>query len=166
LVYYDGRRDEKMRKRIELTVNGETYELEVEPRTTLVKVIREEFGLTGTKSGCERGECGSCTVLMDGIPVNSCLILAVEADGSEILTIEGLAQDGRLHVLQRNFVEHGAIQCGFCTPGMIMMAKALLDRNRRPSEEEVRRAIAGNFCRCTGYDKIVESILACAGEYE
>ncbi len=155
-----------MRKRIELTVNGEPYELEVEPRTTLVKVIREEFGLTGTKSGCERGECGSCTVLMDGIPVNSCLILAVEAEGSEILTIEGLAQDGRLHVLQRNFVEHGAIQCGFCTPGMIMMAKALLDRNRRPSEEEVRRAIAGNFCRCTGYDKIVESILASAGEYE
>jgi carbon-monoxide dehydrogenase small subunit len=166
LVYYDGRRDEKMRKRIELTVNGEPYELEVEPRTTLVKVIREEFGLTGTKSGCERGECGSCTVLMDGIPVNSCLILAVEAEGSEILTIEGLAQDGRLHVLQRNFVEHGAIQCGFCTPGMIMMAKALLDRNRRPSEEEVRRAIAGNFCRCTGYDKIVESILASVGEYE
>ena len=155
-----------MRKRIELTVNGEPYELEVEPRTTLVKVIREEFGLTGTKSGCERGECGSCTVLMDGIPVNSCLILAVEAEGSEILTIEGLAQDGRLHVLQRNFVEHGAIQCGFCPPGMIMMAKALLDRNRRPSEEEVRRAIAGNFCRCTGYDKIVESILASAGEYE
>jgi carbon-monoxide dehydrogenase small subunit len=103
---------------------------------------------------------------MDGIPVNSCLILAVEAEGSEILTIEGLAQDGRLHVLQRNFVEHGAIQCGFCTPGMIMMAKALLDRNRRPSEEEVRRGIAGNFCRCTGYDKIVESILASVGEYE
>jgi carbon-monoxide dehydrogenase small subunit len=163
---YNGRRDEKMRKRIELTVNGETYELEVEPRATLVKVIREQCGLTGTKSGCERGECGSCTVLMDGIPVNSCLILAVEAEGSEILTIEGLAQDGTLHVLQRNFVEHGAIQCGFCTPGMIMMAKALLDGNRRPSEEEVRRAIAGNFCRCTGYDKIVESILAAAGEYE
>jgi carbon-monoxide dehydrogenase small subunit len=166
LGYYNGRRDEKMRKRIELTVNGEPYELEVEPRTTLVKVIREQCGLTGTKSGCERGECGSCTVLMDGIPVNSCLVLAVEAEGSEILTIEGLAQDGTLHVLQRNFVEHGAIQCGFCTPGMIMMAKVLLDRNRRPSEEEVRRAIAGNFCRCTGYDKIVESILASAGEYE
>ena len=155
-----------MRKRIKLTVNGETYELEVEPRTTLVKVIREELGLTGTKSGCERGECGSCTVLMDGIPVNSCLVLAVEAEGSKILTIEGLAQDGALHVLQRNFVKLGAIQCGFCTPGMIMTAKALLDRNRRPSEGEVRRAIAGNFCRCTGYDKIVESILASAGESE
>ena len=155
-----------MRKKIELKVNGEAYELEVEPRATLVKVIREELGLTGTKSGCERGECGSCTVLMDGMPVNSCLVLAVEAEGSEICTIEGLARDGELDVLQRNFIERGAIQCGFCTPGMIMTAKALLDRNRRPSEEEVRRAIAGNFCRCTGYDKIVESILASAVEYE
>jgi carbon-monoxide dehydrogenase small subunit len=163
---YQGRKDEKMRKRIELKLNGETYELEVEPRTTLVKVIREELGFTGTKCGCERGECGSCTVLMDGIPVNSCLVLAVEAEGAEILTIEGLAHDGALHVLQRNFVEYGAIQCGFCTPGMIMTAKALLDRNPRPSEDEVRRAIAGNFCRCTGYDKIVESILASVGESE
>jgi carbon-monoxide dehydrogenase small subunit len=155
-----------LKRRIELNVNGEVHEVEVEPRATLVKVLREDLGLTGTKSGCERGECGSCTVLMNRLPVNSCLVLAVEAEGSEILTIEGLAQDGRLHVLQRNFVEHGAIQCGFCTPGMIMTAKALLDSNPRPAEEEVRCTIAGNFCRCTGYDKIVESILASAGKGE
>ena len=138
----------------------------VQPWHTLAWTLREKLGLTGTKIGCDRAECGACTVLMDGIPVNSCLVLAVEAEGSEILTTEGLARDGELDVLQRNFVERGAIQCGFCTPGMIMVAKALLSTNRRPTEEEVRRAIAGNFCRCTGYDKIVESILASAAEYE
>ena len=138
----------------------------VEPNRTLADVLRGQLGLTGTKVGCGDGDCGSCTVIMDGKAVNSCLVLAVEAEGSEILTIEGLAQDGRPHVLQRSFVEHGAIQCGFCTPGMIMTAKALLDSTPRPTEGEVRRAIAGNFCRCTGYDKIVESILASAVEDE
>lgn len=155
-----------MKRRIELRINGEIYELEVEPRSTLLKVIREILGLTGTKCGCERGECGSCTVLMNGLPVNSCLVLAVEAEGSDILTIEGLSKDGTLHILQKNFVEYGAIQCGFCTPGMIMTAKALLDTNHRPTEEEVRQYIAGNFCRCTGYDKIVKSILSSALEYK
>lgn len=155
-----------MKRRIELKVNQEIYELEVEPRSTLVKVIRENLGLTGTKCGCERGECGSCTILLDGLPVNSCLILAVEAEGSEILTIEGLARDERLHVLQKNFVEHGAIQCGFCTPGMIMTAKGLLDMNPRATEEEVRQAIAGNFCRCTGYAQIVKSILLSTVDYK
>lgn len=155
-----------MKRRIELKVNQEIYELEVEPRSTLVKVIRENLGLTGTKCGCERGECGSCTILLDGLPVNSCLILAVEAEGSEILTIEGLARDEKLHVLQKNFVEHGAIQCGFCTPGMIMTAKGLLDMNPRATEEEVRQAIAGNFCRCTGYAQIVKSILLSTVDYK
>ena len=151
-----------MKKRVEIKINGEVHELEVEPRTTLVKVIREILGLTGTKCGCERGECGSCTVLMNGLPVNSCLVLAVEAEGSDILTIEGLSRGDSLHVLQRNFIEGGAIQCGFCTPGMIMTAKALLDTNPRPTEEDVRQGIAGNFCRCTGYEKIVRSILSSA----
>ncbi len=155
-----------MKRRIELKVNQEIYELEVEPRSTLVKVIRENLGLIGTKCGCERGECGSCTILLDGLPVNSCLILAVEAEGSEILTIEGLARDEKLHVLQKNFVEHGAIQCGFCTPGMIMTAKGLLDMNPRATEEEVRQAIAGNFCRCTGYAQIVKSILLSTVDYK
>ena len=151
-----------MKKRVEIKINGEVHELEVEPRTTLVKVIREILGLTGTKCGCERGECGSCTVLMNGLPVNSCLVLAVEAEGADILTIEGLSRGDSLHVLQRNFIEGGAIQCGFCTPGMIMTAKALLDTNPRPTEEDVRQGIAGNFCRCTGYEKIVRGILSSA----
>ena len=154
-----------MKAKIQLRVNGEEYELEVEPRSTLLKVIREDLGLTGTKAGCETGDCGSCTVLMDGLPVNSCLVLAVEADGSDIITIEGLSRDeAELHFLQKNFVQHGAIQCGFCTPGMIMMAKALLDMNPRPTEEEVRAAVAGNYCRCTGYNQIVKAILAASEE--
>lgn len=137
--------------------------MKVAPIRTLLQVIREDLGLTGTKCGCERGECGSCTVLVNGLAINSCLMLAIEAEGKEILTIEGLAKNGQLHPLQEKFIELGAIQCGFCTPGMIMTAKALLDRNPKPTEEEVRREIAGNYCRCTGYDKIVEAILAAAG---
>jgi carbon-monoxide dehydrogenase small subunit len=151
-----------LKKEIQLIVNGKTYEIEIEPTSTLLQVIREDLGLTGTKSGCERGECGACTVLLDGAAVNSCLFPAMEADGKAILTIEGLAFNGRLHALQEKFIELGAIQCGFCTPGMILTAKALLDRNPNPTEAEVRREIAGNFCRCTGYEKIVEAILAAA----
>ena len=139
-------------------VNGQSYRLEVEPRTTLLDVIRYGLGLTGTKAGCEKGECGTCTVIMDNRPVNSCLLLAVEADGAEILTIEGLATGEELHSLQKSFVEMGAIQCGFCTPGMILVAKALLDKNPKPTEREIRQAIEGNLCRCTGYDKIVKAI--------
>jgi carbon-monoxide dehydrogenase small subunit len=145
---------------IQLRVNGELYEVAVHPHWTLLEVLREELDLTGAKKGCDAGDCGGCTVILDGKPVVSCLTLAVEADGRDILTIEGLAQNGQLHPIQNAFVEHGAIQCGFCTPGVIMSAKALLDENPNPTEEEVRRAIAGNLCRCTGYVKIVEAILA------
>jgi carbon-monoxide dehydrogenase small subunit len=147
---------------IQLRVNNVAYEVEVNPARSLLQVIREDLGLTGTKSGCERGECGACTVLVDGLALNSCLLPVMEAEGKQILTIEGLARDGQLHPLQEKFIELGAIQCGFCTPGMILTAKALLDRNPHPTEGEIRREIAGNFCRCTGYDKIVEAILAAA----
>ncbi len=149
-----------MKRLIQLRVNGELYEVAVHPHWTLLEVLREELDLTGAKKGCDAGDCGGCTVILDGKPVVSCLTLAVEADGRDILTIEGLAQNGQLHPIQNAFVEHGAIQCGFCTPGMIMSAKALLDENPNPTEEEVRQAIAGNLCRCTGYVKIVEAILA------
>ncbi len=145
---------------IQLKVNGEDYRLKVDPDRTLLDVIREDMGLKGTKEGCGEGQCGACTVLMDGKTVNSCLILAVEANGKEILTIEGLSSHDGLHPIQSAFVQHGAIQCGFCTPGMVLSAKALLDQNPWPTEGEVRRAIAGNLCRCTGYAKIVEAILS------
>lgn len=148
------------RRLIELKVNGESREVLVEPRTTLLQVLREDLGLTGTKQGCNTGDCGACTVLIDNHPVLSCLTLAIEAQGKEILTIEGLNQQGGLHPLQQSFIDHYAVQCGFCTPGMILSAKALLDRNSHPTEEEVREAISGNLCRCTGYVKIVEAILA------
>jgi aerobic-type carbon monoxide dehydrogenase small subunit (CoxS/CutS family) len=151
-----------LKREIRLIVNGKTYEIEVEPASTLLEVIREYLGLTGTKSGCERGECGACTVLLDGVAVNSCLFPAMEAEDKDILTIEGLAINGQLHVLQEKFIELGAIQCGYCTPGMILTVKALLDRNPNPTEAEVRREIAGNYCRCTGYEKIVEAVLAAA----
>jgi carbon-monoxide dehydrogenase small subunit len=149
-----------MKQHIELRVNGETYEVVVDPRRTLLEVLRDSLGLTGVKKACDRGNCGACTVIIEGKPVVSCLTLAIEAQGNEILTIEGLAKDGILHPLQKAFVEHGAIQCGFCTPGMIMAAKALLDEIPKPSQAEVGRGIAGNLCRCTGYAKIVEAILA------
>ena len=153
-------------KKVEITlrVNGEDYELEIEPHRTLVEVLREQLGFTGTKKSCNEGECGACTVIMDGKPVASCLVLALDARGKEILTIEGLAKGEELHPLQVSFVRHGGIQCGFCTPGMIMSAKALLDKNSRPEAAEVRRAISGNLCRCTGYQQIVDAVLAAAKE--
>ena len=151
-----------MKQLITLKVNGEPYEVAVDTRRTLLEVLRIDIGFTGTKEGCDVGECGSCTVLMDGKPVLACLVLAMDARGKDILTIEGLTANGELHPLQKAFVEYGAVQCGFCTPGMILSAKALLDRTPQPSEEQVKTAIAGNFCRCTGYNKIVEAILAAA----
>ena len=147
-----------MRHRITVTVNGETEFLEVESHQTLLQVLREDLDLTGTKDGCNSGECGACTVLLDGEPVNACLVLAVEADGHEVVTIEGLAQEGALDSLQRAFINRNAVQCGFCTPGMIISARALLDRNPHPTEMEIRQAIAGNLCRCTGYTRIVEAV--------
>ena len=148
-----------MKQPVTLRVNGESYELSIDVRRTLLEVLRDELNLTGTKEGCGTGDCGACTVLVDGVPITSCLTLAIEAQGREITTIEGLAKDGQPHPIQRAFIEHGAIQCGFCTPGMIISAKALLDKNPQPTEAEVREAISGNYCRCTGYTKIVEAIL-------
>lgn len=148
-----------MKKQITLIVNGVKRELLVNPQDLLLNVLREQLGLTGAKYGCGIGECGSCTVLLDGEPILSCLTLAVAVDGSEILTIEGLSgSDGSLHPVQESFLEHGAVQCGFCTPGMILMAKNLLDKNPHPSEEEIREHIRGNLCRCTGYTQIVRAI--------
>lgn len=147
-----------MKHPIQLSVNGTLYELSVEPHELLVDVLRNKLDFTGTKKGCGTGECGVCTVIMDGKSVNSCLVLALEAEGKEILTIEGLGRKDQLHPLQEAFVNRGAIQCGFCTPGMVLSAKALLDENPRPTEEEIKLAIAGNICRCTGYRKIVEAI--------
>lgn len=147
-------------RRTSITVNGQVRCLDVEPNTTLLEFLRERLGLTGAREACDTGGCGACTVLLDGRPVYSCLVLAVDCAGREVLTIEGLAPDGELHPLQQAFVQHGAIQCGFCTPGMVLTAKALLDENPRPTEREVREAIAGNICRCTGYVKIVEAVLA------
>ena len=149
-----------MKKIIELTVNGENYEVAIEPWRTLLEVLRDTLNLTGTKEACGKGDCGACTVLLDGKTVNSCLILAIEAQGKSILTIEGLAHNGQLDPLQQSFINHGAIQCGFCSPGMIMAAKALLDKNPQPSADEVKESISGNLCRCTGYTKIIEAILA------
>jgi len=151
-----------MKQLITLSVNGESYQVAVEPRMTLLDVLRDELGLTGSKKGCDLGNCGSCAVLMDGKPVLSCLILAVEAQDKEILTIEGLAKDGQLHPLQQAFIDYGALQCGFCTPGMLLSAKALLDDNPQPTKEEIKEAISGNLCRCTGYTEIVEAILKVA----
>ena len=152
-----------MKQLIQVTINGETHDLALEPYWSLLDVLRNVAGLTGTKKGCDVGDCGACTVIMDGKAVNSCLVLGVEAGGAIIETIEGLAhrtENGyELHPLQESFLKYGAAQCGFCTPGMIMAAKAMLDENPRPTEAEVRFAIAGNICRCTGFTKIVEAIL-------
>jgi carbon-monoxide dehydrogenase small subunit len=150
-----------MKQLIQTIINGETYKIAVEPHRTLLDVLRNDLLLTGTKRGCDVGDCGACTVIMDGKAVNSCLVLAIEANGSEILTIEGLADlsENRVHPLQESFLRHGATQCGFCTPGMVMAAKSLLDENPHPTEEEARFAIAGNICRCTGFAKIVEAII-------
>ncbi len=143
---------------ITISVNGKECELQVKPWATLLDVIREDLGLTGTKEGCGMGECGACTVIMDGQIVNACLILAVEANGKTITTIEGLSNGEDLHPIQQAFVEIGGLQCGFCTPGMVLSTKALLDRNQDPTDDEIRKGLEGNFCRCTGYTKIIESV--------
>lgn len=145
-----------------MTVNGETVEVAVEPAAMLLDVLRDELGLTGAKEACGRGECGACTVLLDGKAVTSCITPAMKAMNKEVWTIEGLGIPGKLHPIQEAFVEHGAVQCGFCTSGMIMSAKALLDENPEPTETEVRVGLSGNLCRCTGYVKIVEAVLAAA----
>ncbi|MFH1115020.1 MAG: (2Fe-2S)-binding protein [Pseudomonadota bacterium] len=149
-----------MKQDIVLKVNGRTYNLNVETHRTLVEVLRETLGFTGTKKSCNEGECGACTILLDGEPAASCLVLAVAAQGKEITTIEGLAEGTTLHPLQEAFVKHMGIQCGFCTPGMVMAAKAFLDKNPKPTAMEVRKAISGNLCRCTGYQQIVDAIMA------
>ncbi len=147
------------RREITLSVNGSSFALEVKVNRALLDVLREDLGLTGTKEGCGMGVCGACTVLLDGKPVNACLTLAVEAEGKEIITVEGLTREGKLDPLQEAFVEEGAVQCGFCTPGMLVTGRGLLDENPSPTEFEVRKAIAGNLCRCTGYVRIVKAIL-------
>ncbi len=154
-----------MKHSIHFVVNGEAYELLVEPNEILLDALRDRLDLTGTKEGCGTGDCGACTVIVDGKPVNSCLMLAIEADGKEILTIEGLAKEGVLDRIQENFVKEGAIQCGFCTPGMVLSAKALLGENPHPTEEEIKAGIAGNLCRCTGYVKIIKAIQTTSKQY-
>ena len=149
-----------MKHQIRVRVNAETHEATVNSELTLLDFLREALGLTGTKMGCGNGECGACTVLLNGAPVRSCLMLAVEADGQEILTVEGLARGDRLHPLQEAFIEKGAVQCGFCTPGMLLAAKALMDRKPSPDLEDVKEALGGHLCRCTGYESIFEAILA------
>ena len=154
-----------MSRLVKLRINGEERELNLEPYRSLLDVLRNEAGLTGTKKGCDVGDCGACTILVDGKPLNSCLMLGVEAEGRDIVTIEGIeAAPGRPHPLQEAFMKLGGAQCGFCTPGMIVMAKALLDDNPNPTEDEIRFGIAGNICRCTGYTKIVQAIQAAAKE--
>jgi carbon-monoxide dehydrogenase small subunit len=147
---------------INLKINGQPQEVAVEPHWTLLETVREQLALTGSKEGCGTGDCGACSMIVDGKLITSCLMLAPEADGSEVLTIEGLARNGELHPVQQSFIEAGGVQCGFCTPGMIMATKALLDRNSRPTLEDVRLGLAGNLCRCTGYAKIYEAVLAAA----
>jgi carbon-monoxide dehydrogenase small subunit len=143
---------------ITLTVNGTEETVQVASNTTLLTLLRERLGLTGSKNGCSAGECGACTVLVNDEPVNACLILAVEVDGAEIVTVEGLARDGQLDPLQKSLIEFGAVQCGFCTPGMLITARALLDRNPSPDEGEIKDALRGNLCRCTGYTRIIDAI--------
>ncbi len=147
---------------ITTTVNGATERLDVPHNMTLLQMLREKLALTGTKTGCEAGECGACTVLVNGEPVNSCMMLAVEADGCEVLTVEGLASEGHLSPLQLAFAEHNAVQCGFCTPGMLMSAHALLQRNPKPTDEQIKQALVGNLCRCTGYVRIIRAVRAAA----
>jgi carbon-monoxide dehydrogenase small subunit len=147
---------------ITTTINGRAYSLSILPHQTLLELLRDELGLTGTKCGCEIGECGACTVLLDGEAVNACLVLAPQVDGRNILTVEGLIQDERLDPLQESFMDHDAVHCGFCTPGMLMSAKTLLDANPHPDETEIRTGISGNLCRCTGYVQIVEAIESAA----
>jgi carbon-monoxide dehydrogenase small subunit len=143
---------------VRLVVNGERHKLRVGVNESLLQVLRERLGLTGTKEGCAAGDCGACTVIMDGRAVLACLVMAFQADGRAVTTVEGLAEDGKLHPLQEAFVEHGAVQCGYCTPGMLMSAKALLDAEPRPDREAIRAALAGNLCRCTGYHQIIDAV--------
>jgi carbon-monoxide dehydrogenase small subunit len=150
------------RKKIRLKINGRWREVETRPDRLLLDLLREELELTGTKKGCEKGECGACTVIMNGKAVLSCLVPALKAEGAEIVTVEGLAREGELHPLQRAFWEEGAVQCGYCTPGMLLAGKALLDENPRPTADEVKTAISGNLCRCTGYTKIIRAIQTAA----
>jgi carbon-monoxide dehydrogenase small subunit len=152
--------------RVQATINNEEVEFLCEPRQSLLEVLREELGLTGTKEGCNNGNCGACNVILDGVLVNSCLVLAVEAEGKSVTTIEGIASPTGLHPLQTKFLEHAALQCGICTPGFIVAAKALLDQHPNPSEQQVRHWLAGNLCRCTGYDKIVRAVLDTAAVME
>ncbi|MBI3977493.1 MAG: (2Fe-2S)-binding protein [Chloroflexi bacterium] len=153
-----------MKYSLTMRVNGRAVSVETEPQRSLLDVLRDALALTGTKRGCDAGDCGACTVILDGKPVTSCMVLAPDANGREVLTIEGVADGAALHPLQRAFAEVGGLQCGFCTPGFIMSAKALLDRNPSPTEPEVRDALAGNLCRCTGYVNIVRAVLKAAGE--
>jgi carbon-monoxide dehydrogenase small subunit len=148
---------------VTLTVNGLAYPVELEPGTSLLSAVRDAIGLTGSKEGCDDSECGACMMLLDGEPVNSCSYLALQAEGNEITTVEGLADDGELSPLQAAFLEHGGVQCGFCTPGMLVSATALLAANPQPTEDDVRIALSGNLCRCTGYDGIVKAVLSVAG---
>ena len=152
-----------MKRLIRLTVNDKDHEIAVAPNETLTDLLRNRLGLTGTKKGCELGDCGACTVILDGKPVNSCLVLAVQADGSQVSTIEGLENEAGLHPVQQAFVDQGGIQCGFCSPGMILSAQALLERNPNPDEGDIRRAISGNLCRCTGYQKIIDAVKSVHG---
>ena len=144
---------------INFKLNGEPIQLLVPPQWTLLRLLRERLGLTGTKEGCGIGECGACTILLDGVPVHSCLLMASKADGREVETIEGLGSRESLHPLQQSFIDHGAVQCGFCTPGILMSSKALLERNSRPTRDEVKEAISGHLCRCTGYHQIIEAVI-------
>ena len=147
-----------MEHKITVTVNGQVELVQVASNLTLLKMLREKLGLTGTKNGCSAGECGACTVMLNGDPVNSCMVLAVECDGAEILTVEGLAKEGKLDVVQQSVMEEGGIQCGFCTPGVLISARSLLDRNENPTEDEIKEALVGNLCRCTGYERIIKGI--------
>ena len=151
-----------MKHTIQITVNGRPNEIEVDPWRTLLEVLRDQLNLTGTKQSCAEGHCGACTVLVDGEAVNACLMLALEANGCDILTIEGLAEGGKLTPIQEAFVNYGAVQCGFCTPGMIMATKAVLEENQDPSDEEIKKALAGHLCRCTGYVQIIDAVRAAA----
>ncbi len=154
-----------MKKQVlNFTVNGDPVDVMVAPNTTLLDVLRDQLGFYGVKEGCSEGVCGACTVLMEGRPIRSCITLALEAEGASIITIEGVAEDGKLHPVQEAFVENGAVQCGFCTPGMILSSKALLDRNSQPTEDEIKQALAGNFCRCTGYSKILKAVQVASGQ--
>ena len=149
---------------LSMTVNGDPVDLAVTPSATLLEVLRDQLGFYGVKEGCSEGVCGACTVLMDDRPVRSCITLALEAEGASITTIEGVAQHGALHPVQEAFIANGAVQCGFCTPGMILSAKSLLDRNNQPTDDEIKTALAGNFCRCTGYTKILKAVREAAGQ--